>query len=262
MELTEQEAQQAKAVCYLQQANDEQNKCLLTEHELVVYYRGKVVNYPLANIKQLTFRFKRLIFPLLLGGIIAPFSLMGMFTQFSYGAGWLLATFMVGLLVFHYGWRGKNTFTITLPHGEEHFFINTITQNMLAFSRYVNTSLSQHDPRESMIYHIASPGHWQQQAGMATYTHPSLEKEGYIHASTLQQVVPSWQKHFDTQAGLLLLVIDPLLTGSEVKFEQGVNTVQLFPHIYGPINQQAIIAVGPLQTDANNHLVLPELQQR
>src|SRR5512147_2789577 len=102
--------------------------------------------------------------------------------------------------------------------------------------------------RECMIYHITSRSAWSDARERGDYRADSLETEGFIHCSTEQQVLPVARKFYAGQEGLLLLVIEPALLGPELKWEPptggtpppGVPEGDLFPHIYGPINLDAI----------------------
>jgi len=51
------------------------------------------------------------------------------------------------------------------------------------------------------------------------YTAPSLAKEGFIHCSTLTQVLPVAEKFYKGQSGLILLGIDPARLSSALKWE-------------------------------------------
>lgn len=92
------------------------------------------------------------------------------------------------------------------------------------------------------IYHISTLADWQQAQIAGQYTVASLAQEGFIHASSREQVVDSANRHYHGQSGLVLLVIDPAKVKPEVRFDpvtlRGEQTT--FPHIYGPINLDAV----------------------
>ena len=100
-----------------------------------------------------------------------------------------------------------------------------------------------------IIYHITSSGEWQKAQQAGQYTAPSLSQEGFIHASTGAQVAGTANLFFSGQGGLVLLVIDTTRLLSEVRFD-AVHThgdEQFFPHIYGPINLDAVSEVLDFQ---------------
>jgi uncharacterized protein (DUF952 family) len=108
-----------------------------------------------------------------------------------------------------------------------------------------------------MIYHITSRAAWQDAQQRGDYRVESLETEGFIHCSTKSQVLPVAEKFYQGQPGLILLMIDPALLSSELQGEPpsggapppGVPEGDLFPHIYGPINLDAIVKVYALEAD-------------
>ena len=93
-----------------------------------------------------------------------------------------------------------------------------------------------------MIYHIVSRADWEAALDSAEYRGDSLETEGFIHCSTRLQVVDVANHWFPGKHGLLLLTIDPGRLSSQVRYEDGGDG-RLFPHVYGPIEIRAVIAV-------------------
>ena len=117
-----------------------------------------------------------------------------------------------------------------------------------------------------MIYHITSRQAWDEARERGEYRAESLETEGFIHCSTESQVVPVAQKFYKGQTDLFLLVIEPALLSSDLKWEPpsdgtpppGIPEGDFFPHIYGPINLDAIVQVFDLLSDADGKHSLPE----
>ena len=118
-----------------------------------------------------------------------------------------------------------------------------------------------------MIYHISSRQGWSEAQQRGDYRAVSLESEGFIHCSTKTQVLPVAEKYYKEQQGLVLFEIDPTLLSSELRWESpsggapppGVPDGELFPHIYGPINLDAIVKVYDLESDPNGNYKLPAL---
>ncbi|KAH9245926.1 hypothetical protein BASA81_016566 [Batrachochytrium salamandrivorans] len=69
-------------------------------------------------------------------------------------------------------------------------------------------------------------------------------KDGYIHLSTKDTLVETAEKWYRGQTGLLLICLD-LSKQENVRWEPSRNN-QLFPHIYGQVNEQAIVWVKDL----------------
>jgi uncharacterized protein (DUF952 family) len=116
-----------------------------------------------------------------------------------------------------------------------------------------------------MIYHITSRRAWQEAQQRGEYRTDSLESEGFIHCSTQTQVLPVAEKYYKGQQDNLLLVIDPTLLTSELRWEPpsggapplGVPEGELFPHIYGLINLDAVVKVYELESNPDGSYKLP-----
>jgi uncharacterized protein (DUF952 family) len=117
-----------------------------------------------------------------------------------------------------------------------------------------------------MIYHITSRTAWNQARQRGDYRSESLESEGFIHCSTEEQVIPVAEKYFAGQDDLLVLVIEPDRLTSSLKWEPpaegappaGVPKGSLFPHIYGPINLDAVVRVFDLASLPDGEDNLPQ----
>jgi uncharacterized protein (DUF952 family) len=103
------------------------------------------------------------------------------------------------------------------------------------------------------IFHIATVADWEAARRTGTYTTSTygvpLADEGFIHASRGDQ----WQGVRDRYYGqvtepLLLLAIDPDRLSAPVVEESPPGTEETFPHIYGPIDPDAVVQVIPLGT--------------
>ena len=116
-----------------------------------------------------------------------------------------------------------------------------------------------------MIYHITSRTEWGNARQRGEYRAPSLETEGFIHCSTSAQVVPVAQNFYRGKSELLLLFIDETLLSSSLRWEPpaggtpppGVPEGDPFPHIYGPINLNAVVRAVDLETGPDGHYQFP-----
>jgi uncharacterized protein (DUF952 family) len=96
-----------------------------------------------------------------------------------------------------------------------------------------------------LICHIADQQEWAKALTEGAYTTASLQEEGFIHASDPSQVEASFQRYYAGQTGLVKLVIDTEKLTSQLIYEWSPSTEATFPHIYGPINLDAVIEVIP-----------------
>lgn len=95
------------------------------------------------------------------------------------------------------------------------------------------------------IYHLVSYADWEG-GPSGPYRAASLTTEGFIHCSNREQVADSANKFYANEAELFVLAIDPDRLTSEPRDEEG-RPGELFPHIYGPINREAIVEVIALE---------------
>jgi uncharacterized protein (DUF952 family) len=91
-----------------------------------------------------------------------------------------------------------------------------------------------------LIYHITTRSEWENALTLGSYSAPSLDEEGFIHASTAQQVAATADLLFGGITGLVLLEIDTDRLAADLRFEEAPGTGQQFPHIYGPLNLDAV----------------------
>jgi uncharacterized protein (DUF952 family) len=94
-----------------------------------------------------------------------------------------------------------------------------------------------------MIYHVATIASWDAAKISGTYTATSLFTEGFIHCSTKLQVQGVLQRYYQGQTHLVLLHIDETLLNAELKYENAPSVNQLFPHVFGAINVNAVVNV-------------------
>jgi uncharacterized protein (DUF952 family) len=113
---------------------------------------------------------------------------------------------------------------------------------------------------ETILLHITTQTLWNMAQGLGRYSAPSLASEGFIHCSTPAQVVATAERFYAGQHGLILLVIDLERIQAEVKYEAGTDKPgELFPHIYGTLNLDAVTRVVDFASDSAGNWVLPPL---
>jgi uncharacterized protein (DUF952 family) len=108
-----------------------------------------------------------------------------------------------------------------------------------------------------MILHITSRAEWEAAQRQGVYAADSLAAEGFIHCSTPAQVLGPANAFFRGQAGLVLLQIDPSRLMSPLVYEDLYAGGQDFPHIYGPLNLDAVTGVVDFPPGPDGAFVLP-----
>ena len=85
---------------------------------------------------------------------------------------------------------------------------------------------------------------------------PADRQDGYIHLSTAEQLTETVDKHFAGQTELHVAAVDLGSFGTSLKWESSRGG-QLFPHLYGPLLLETVIAYGPLVRDGDGQVRLP-----
>jgi uncharacterized protein (DUF952 family) len=106
------------------------------------------------------------------------------------------------------------------------------------------------------ILHITQRHEWEQAKNLGTYRSNTLDSEGFIHCSTLIQVIGSANRFFKGQTDLVILKIDIDRVTPEIRYE-GADSGNLFPHIYGELNIDAVIGSIDLESHPDGSFVLP-----
>jgi uncharacterized protein (DUF952 family) len=114
-----------------------------------------------------------------------------------------------------------------------------------------------------MIFHIVKRSEWNDAVARGTYAPPSLRAEGFIHCSTLAQVVDTANRFYRGNSGLIVLCIDESRLRPELKYEapkitRGESPGALFPHLYGELNPDAVVRVVELPCEVDGSFRLPE----
>jgi glutathione S-transferase len=108
---------------------------------------------------------------------------------------------------------------------------------------------------QPLIYHIAFAADWDQAQRDGQYTMSTrgrtLAEQGFIHAGTAHQVASVANAIYRGSRELLILVINPSRVKSEIRYEQVSGSDDLFPHIYGPLNVDAVIETRLFEPDAD-----------
>lgn len=97
-----------------------------------------------------------------------------------------------------------------------------------------------------LIYHITTKAAWEDAQLKGEYTSPALKEEGFIHCSEKAQVEYIKSRYYNDHQDLVLLMIDSELLKSQLVFEWSPSIEQTFPHVYGPVNLDAIVEVTQL----------------
>ena len=107
-----------------------------------------------------------------------------------------------------------------------------------------STSLEE----DNVIFHITTRSQWEQAQQLGDYRADSLDTEGFIHCSTIDQVVGVANRFYRGKTGLVLLKIECDRLKARLQFD-AIETGELFPHLYGALNLDAIVQVLEFEPD-------------
>jgi uncharacterized protein (DUF952 family) len=110
------------------------------------------------------------------------------------------------------------------------------------------------------IFHIATLADWEAAQRAGTYTTSTygatLAEEGFIHASRGDQWQGVRERFYgEVTEPLVLLAIDADRLTAPVVHESPPGTDETFPHIYGPLNPDAVVQVIPLGSGTEPRVV-------
>lgn len=125
-----------------------------------------------------------------------------------------------------------------------------------------------------MILHIVKRGEWDAAVARGSYAPASLRVEGFIHCSTPAQVIDTANRFYRGQSDLVVVLIEESRVKAEVRWEapaernsgrsdstaepspilsrkgtgeapEGTDEApgELFPHLYGELNVDAVVKV-------------------
>jgi len=93
----------------------------------------------------------------------------------------------------------------------------------------------------AIIYHLTTKEEWLDAQRKGQYEAPSLAAEGFIHNSEERQVAGVLERYYKGKTGLVKLSIDTERLTSPLYYDWSASLEDTFPHIYGPINLDAVV---------------------
>lgn len=100
-----------------------------------------------------------------------------------------------------------------------------------------------------LIFKICTKGEWQAAKATGQYDGSGLDKtDGFIHLSAGATVAETARLYFADQPDLVLVAVDVDRLAAPLKWEESRGG-NLFPHLFGPLNLDAVAWVKPLPWD-------------
>ena len=107
------------------------------------------------------------------------------------------------------------------------------------------------------IYHLTTAPAWDEAQAAGAYRAASLASEGFLHASTAGQVEGSANRYFAGHPTILVLTVDLGRVAVPVRWERSPHADDPFPHLYGPLNLDAVVDVTTWARSADDSFRWP-----
>jgi uncharacterized protein (DUF952 family) len=103
-------------------------------------------------------------------------------------------------------------------------------------------------------FHLVPAEAWAAASGPGSYRAASLAKEGFVHCTDgAANMVATANRHYrDDPREFVVLTLDLDRVGARWTVEDPGG---IYPHVFGPIDRAAILAVTPIQRDEDGTFV-------
>ncbi len=109
----------------------------------------------------------------------------------------------------------------------------------------------------TVIVHITTRSAWERAFPMGRFEPASLAEDGFIHLSDVEQVAAVANAAFAGQCDLVLLCVAVDRLAAPLRYESGDPGGELFPHLYGPLDVDAVVAVVPFVEEGGKGFIVP-----
>lgn len=108
-----------------------------------------------------------------------------------------------------------------------------------------------------LTFHGTPAAYFDSLAAAEPYVPADFERDGFIHCTDGERRLADTLSAYygDSPGDWLVLYIDKDRVQSPIKYE---DPEHVFPHIYGPLNQDAIVAVRPLTRTSDGKFFVPQ----
>ncbi|MBI1206783.1 MAG: DUF952 domain-containing protein [Azospirillum sp.] len=111
-----------------------------------------------------------------------------------------------------------------------------------------------------LIFHLCRAADWATAEATGSYGGSEQDRtDGFLHFSTVDQIVESAARHRAGEDNLLLLAVDAGTLGPALRWEPS-RSGALFPHLHGALPLGAVIWVHPLRLGPDGRHVFPALE--
>jgi uncharacterized protein (DUF952 family) len=90
-----------------------------------------------------------------------------------------------------------------------------------------------------------------------TWTSANFASEGFIHASPYEQLERVANKHYRHKSDVQIVCVEGDRLTSELRWEPAAGS--LYPHIYGPLNFEAVVDIVPTERNEDGTIRIPRV---
>jgi uncharacterized protein (TIGR00730 family) len=139
-------------------------------------------------------------------------------------------------------------------------FLTTVNRNLLSVCTLVGELFEAIDPPavdREVVFHLTSHRAWSAAVEQGAYRGDTLASEGFIHCSRHRQVAEVANRLFRGRDDLVLLAVDAGRLASRVVYENLEGGEMPYPHVYGPIDLDAVVRVASYAPDRDGRFAAP-----
>jgi len=111
---------------------------------------------------------------------------------------------------------------------------------------------------DAIIFHIASDQDIEKYQAQGEYRCASLDSEGFIHCCDRHQLAGVVNRYYQDSDDVQLMLLDPDKLQYPLIRENTMGGSELFPHIYGIINKEAVRDIVPFGRSSTERQGLAE----
>lgn len=128
-----------KAICFLKKDGDMRNCVYFSLDELTITIKGRSHKTPLSQVKSITLGTRKLLGPIVAGGIIFPLSSLAMIGNFGNTFFYMMILSILGIFLLIFGFNGSPAISVITSGGTHHYFIPRMGINIENFISYFNS---------------------------------------------------------------------------------------------------------------------------
>ncbi len=108
-----------------------------------------------------------------------------------------------------------------------------------------------------IIYHLVPKSFYERQTENAVYLPKPFAQDGFIHCTKAADEMARVANRFykDERGPHIYLYIDTKQVRAKIQYD---DPDKKYPHIYGGLNHDAIVAIKPARRDTNGNFLPPE----